>query len=72
MPFTPIRLVSPAGVVVPVGSATEREHLLARGYQAVEPEPEKAEPKREPVKRTHRTPAAPEPVEKTEPEAKTK
>ena len=68
----PIRMTSPRGVVVAVGSATEREQLIHRGYRVFEPEAEKPEPKREPVKRPHRTPAAPEPVDKTEPEAKTK
>lgn len=32
MAFTPIRLVSPDGRSALVGSATEREQLLARGY----------------------------------------
>ncbi len=51
MAFTPIRLVSPDGVSVRVGTATEREQLLARGYTH-EPAPAPAparEPDRKPV-----------------------
>lgn len=53
MAFTKIRLVSPEGVSVLVGSATEREQLLSRGYTH-EPTPAPApaparEPDRKPV-----------------------
>jgi hypothetical protein len=52
-------MVSPDGVAVLVGSATEREHLTHRGYTAAAPEPVKSEPvKRAPEKRVQqRTPA---------------
>lgn len=64
MPFTPVRMVSPDGVAVLVGSPTERERLVHRGYKlAAKPEPEKPEPKRAPEKRAPRTPAIePEPT----------
>ncbi|MFE7745378.1 hypothetical protein [Nocardia sp. NPDC057455] len=41
MAFTPIYMISPAEVRVLVGSATERETLLSRGY-TIAPEPAKA------------------------------
>jgi hypothetical protein len=61
MAFTPVRMASPDGRECLVGSATEREHLRARGYRIVtaptpEPAPVKAEPK-----------PAPKPVAKVEP-----
>ncbi|MGW5520000.1 hypothetical protein [Nocardia africana] len=49
MSFTPIRMSKDGGLAVLVGSAVEREHLLAHGYRVVEdakPAPSKAaEPK---------------------------
>ncbi|MFC5789564.1 hypothetical protein ACFPPE_06815 [Agromyces tardus] len=56
MAFTPIRLVSPDGVSVLVGNATDRETLLGRGYTP-EPAPKPA-PAREPERRP-----APKPVD---------
>ncbi|WP_280389797.1 hypothetical protein [Nocardia wallacei] len=38
MAFTPVRMKAPDGSVHLVGSATEREQLLTRGYAVVEPE----------------------------------
>ncbi|MFF4027007.1 hypothetical protein ACFYY5_29580 [Nocardia elegans] len=49
MAFTPVRMTRDGIHSVLVGSATEREHLLAHGYSVVEPE--KPAPKAAPVKR---------------------
>jgi hypothetical protein len=47
MAFEPIRMTSPSGFTVPVGSAVDREHLLSIGYTIV-PEPAPA-PAVEPI-----------------------
>ncbi|MFC4128921.1 hypothetical protein [Nocardia rhizosphaerae] len=59
MAFTPIRLVAPDGRTALVGSATEREQLLARGYSYA-PDPKPTTPAR----------PAPAPVVAREPERK--
>ncbi len=47
MAFEQIRMTAPDGRSCLVGSATEREHLLAHGYKVAPAEPESApEPKR--------------------------
>ncbi|WP_043654340.1 hypothetical protein [Nocardia thailandica] len=61
MAFNPIRLVSPDGVCVRVGSAVEREQLLARGYT---PEPERT-PAPAPAREADRKPVAAKPDPKT-------
>ncbi|MFD3594270.1 hypothetical protein ACFWU5_16200 [Nocardia sp. NPDC058640] len=43
MAFTPIRMASPDGREVQVGSPTEREHLHTQGYRVItEPTPVRA------------------------------
>ncbi|MEV6219799.1 hypothetical protein [Nocardia sp. NPDC051833] len=54
MAFTPIHLVAPDGRSYLVGSATEREQLLARGYTH-EPAPA---PAPAPARETDRKPVA--------------
>lgn len=51
MAFTPIRLISPQGRAVLVGSAVEREHLISHGYKIEEstPAPAVEEPTPAPV-----------------------
>ncbi|MEV4127153.1 hypothetical protein [Nocardia sp. NPDC049707] len=48
MAFEPIRMTAPDGRTCLVGSATEREHLLAHGYRITPAEPE-PEPKPAPA-----------------------
>jgi hypothetical protein len=57
MAFEPIRMTSPSGFTVPVGSAVDREHLLSIGYAIEAPEPAPA-PAVEPVTKAEEKPVS--------------
>lgn len=49
MAFEPVRMTAPDGRAILVGSATEREHLLAHGYRVAEAPKPVAKPEPKPV-----------------------